>query len=90
MRTRATLVTPLVWAMMCVAGAVTPVSGELFDRGGGLIYDDVLNITWLQDANYALTTGHPPALSDTVTYLRRPSLVPGILRQQMALRVQPV
>jgi hypothetical protein len=27
----------------------------LFDRGNGLIYDDVLNITWLQDANYAAT-----------------------------------
>ncbi len=27
----------------------------LMDRGGGLIYDDVLNITWLQDANYAKT-----------------------------------
>lgn len=25
----------------------------LFDRGSGLIYDDVLNITWLQDANYS-------------------------------------
>ncbi len=25
----------------------------LWDRGGGLIYDDVLNITWMQDANYA-------------------------------------
>lgn len=24
----------------------------LHDRGGGLIYDDVLNVTWLQDANY--------------------------------------
>ncbi len=23
----------------------------LFDRGGGMIYDDVLDITWLQDAN---------------------------------------
>lgn len=30
----------------------------LFDRGGGLIYDDVLNITWLQDANYAKTSGY--------------------------------
>jgi len=28
----------------------------LFDRGGGLIYDDVLDITWLQDANYADTS----------------------------------
>jgi hypothetical protein len=30
----------------------------LFDRGGGMIYDDVLNITWLQDANYAKTSGY--------------------------------
>lgn len=29
----------------------------LIDRGGGLIYDDVLNVTWLQDAGYALTSG---------------------------------
>ena len=27
------------------------VNATLIDRGGGLIYDDVLNITWLQDAN---------------------------------------
>ena len=25
------------------------------DRGGGMIYDSVLNITWLQNANYAAT-----------------------------------
>ena len=30
----------------------------LFDRGGGLLYDDVLNVTWLQDANYAKTSGY--------------------------------
>ncbi|KFB77568.1 PEP-CTERM sorting domain-containing protein [Candidatus Accumulibacter cognatus] len=30
----------------------------LWDRGGGLIYDDVLNITWLKDANYAKTSGY--------------------------------
>ena len=30
----------------------------LYDRGGGLLYDDVLNITWLQDANYAKTSGY--------------------------------
>ena len=29
-----------------------PVNAALIDRGGGLIYDDDLNITWLQDANY--------------------------------------
>lgn len=30
----------------------------LIDRGGGLIYDDVKNVTWLQDAQYALTSGY--------------------------------
>lgn len=29
----------------------------LIDRGGGLIYDDVKNLTWLQDANLAFTGG---------------------------------
>jgi hypothetical protein len=33
--------------------ATTPARAVLFDRGGGLIYDDQLNITWLADANYA-------------------------------------
>ena len=32
-------------------------NATLWDRGGGLIYDDVLDITWLQDANYAKTVG---------------------------------
>lgn len=27
-------------------------SGSLYDRGNGMIYDDVLNITWLQDASF--------------------------------------
>ena len=27
----------------------------LIDRGGGMIYDDVQNITWLQNWNYAAT-----------------------------------
>ncbi|HEY7497039.1 MAG TPA: DUF1566 domain-containing protein [Vicinamibacterales bacterium] len=36
------------------------VRGEaaLIDRGGGLIYDDVLNVTWLQDAQFAQTSGY--------------------------------
>jgi len=39
---------------------ITAVSSHatLWDRGGGLIYDDELNITWLQDANYAMTSGY--------------------------------
>jgi len=31
---------------------------SLYDRGNGLIYDDVLDITWLQDVNYAQTSGY--------------------------------
>ena len=38
--------------------SATGVYAELHDRGGGMIYDDVLNITWLQDANYAQTSGY--------------------------------
>ena len=32
-------------------------SAGLIDRGNGMIYDDVLDITWLQDANYVQTSG---------------------------------
>lgn len=35
----------------------------LVDRGGGLIYDTVLNVTWLQDANYAWAEGYKPPLA---------------------------
>lgn len=42
-----------------VTGAASGVAqAALHDRGGGLIYDDVLNVTWLQDANYAKTSGY--------------------------------
>jgi len=33
-------------------------TAALYDRGNGLIYDNVLDITWLQDANYAQTSGY--------------------------------
>lgn len=33
----------------------------LYDRGNGMIYDDVLDITWLQDANYAASSGYAAA-----------------------------
>jgi len=35
----------------------SPAQATMIDRGNGLIYDTVLDITWLQDANYALTSG---------------------------------
>lgn len=37
---------------------ITVASATLVDRGGGLIYDTDLNITWLADANYANTSGY--------------------------------
>jgi hypothetical protein len=44
---------------LVVCGLTTPsAQAALIDRGGGMIYDDVLNITWLQDANYARTSGY--------------------------------
>lgn len=33
-----------------------PADATLIDRGNGMIYDTDLNITWLQDANYAKTS----------------------------------
>jgi len=39
--------------------AITNISNAgLIDRGEGMIYDDVLDITWLQDSNYAKTSGY--------------------------------
>ncbi len=48
------LILALLTALTLSAGA----QATLIDRGGGLIYDSVLNITWLQDANYAKTSGY--------------------------------
>jgi hypothetical protein len=41
-------------AVLCLASTTY---ASLVDRGGGMIYDSDLNITWLQDANYAFTSG---------------------------------
>lgn len=45
-------------AMAMILLVAGNVNAALWDRGGGLIYDDVLDITWLQDANYAQTSGY--------------------------------
>lgn len=42
---------------LVLLGVGTSQAG-LIDRGGGLIYDDVKNITWLQDTQYARTSGY--------------------------------
>ena len=50
--------TKVVLGALCLTACGIGTShAALIDRGGGLIYDDVLNITWLQDAGYARTVG---------------------------------
>ena len=52
----------MCFTMGCVfLSTAIPVSATLIDRGNGLIYDDAQNITWLQDANYAFTSGYASA-----------------------------
>jgi hypothetical protein len=36
---------------------LAPAQAALLDRGNGMIYDDVQNLTWLQDTRYAFTSG---------------------------------
>lgn len=45
----------VLWAGIILSGAA---QAALIDRGGGMIYDTDLNITWLADANYAKTSGY--------------------------------
>lgn len=42
----------------CLVVLPLTTNSALFDRGNGLIYDDILDVTWLQDANYAMTSGY--------------------------------
>jgi len=46
----------VVLGMVATLGITS--NADLIDRGSGLIYDDVLDITWLQNANYAQTSGY--------------------------------
>lgn len=55
MNIRTTLIASSLIAASLVSGAA---QAALVDRGGGLIYDTDLNVTWLQDANYAKTSGY--------------------------------
>jgi hypothetical protein len=48
----------LVAACLVTAGVSGAAQAALIDRGGGLIYDTDLDITWLADANYAKTSGY--------------------------------
>ena len=50
MNRRRTIFT-LLCSLIVVMGLPMTVQAELFDRGGGFIYDDHLDITWTQNAN---------------------------------------
>lgn len=45
-----------IGAQLLLAGMLISGSAQaaLLDRGGGLIYDTLLNVTWLQNANFAV------------------------------------
>jgi hypothetical protein len=47
-----------VLALLAGLGMSGAAQATLMDHGGGMIYDNDLNITWLQDANYAMTSGY--------------------------------
>jgi hypothetical protein len=47
-----------LYTIVLVFGIVGTSNAFLYDRGGGLIYDSDQNLTWLQDANYAKTSGY--------------------------------
>jgi len=56
------IISYLIIAFPIIFGLTVTSNATFWDRGGGLIYDDVLKITWLQDANYANTTGYDDAI----------------------------
>ena len=47
-----------ILSLVMVMGFASLGNATLQDRGGGLIYDDAHGLTWLQDANYAVTSGY--------------------------------
>ncbi len=51
---------PSSWLAAALALLAPGAHAELIDRGNGLIYDTVMNITWMSDFNYAQTSGYSP------------------------------
>lgn len=64
--------TKFVAQLLCgYALAMGTANATLIDRGGGLIYDDVLNVTWMQNANYTngvMQFGQARAFADGLEY----------------------
>ncbi len=70
---------PVKWAVLTLGmlAALLGASGAhamLIDRGGGLIYDTVLDLTWVQNANLCVTLGNcvndSPSGSGRMTWAR--------------------
>ena len=59
---RTTLIVATVLTASLMSGAA---QAALNDRGGGLIYDDVLDVTWLQNANYGAGSSYDDSSSTT-------------------------
>jgi hypothetical protein len=62
MTIRTTFIVSTLLATGLISGAA---QAALVDRGGGLIYDDVLDITWLQNANYGAGSSYDNGVSET-------------------------
>ena len=54
----------MILSITLVLGFTALGNATLWDRGGGLIYDDYLNITWMQDANYSKISPGPNTYPD--------------------------
>ena len=51
----------ILCSSVLMLGLASTAQATLFDRGGGMIYDSDQDLTWLQDANYAVTSGYAVA-----------------------------
>jgi uncharacterized protein DUF1566/PEP-CTERM motif-containing protein len=56
------LIRNIIIVLICTIGTT---QAALFDRGSGLIYDDALNITWLQNANLGAGSAFDDGSSST-------------------------
>ena len=55
----------VVLTILVSAMGPRPVLASLISLPGGMVYDDVLNITWLQDANYGAGSSYDDGASTT-------------------------
>jgi PEP-CTERM motif len=57
-RAKSTVLSALASVTLALSLAPSPAQAALQSRPGGMFYDTVLNVTWLQDWNYAGTSGY--------------------------------